>query len=321
MEQRHFEIRDRAGLEESRLNQDFVDFLKKWGTPILLVIALVATGYSFYTRREQSKAVDLTDAFRDLNAASGSFATDRINWGTVDTDNKGISQDANPDTLIRIAEERKGIAGISVLARLTAADGLLRTIRTGVKPSSEIGPDGNPVNPEDLLTAEQKAANLDQAEKLYTDVLTQARGQAGSLITQMNAMYGLAAVAECRSKFDDAKAQYEAIAKLVDGTPFSAHVAVANGRIKGLEVLAKLPSQFAKADLPRIPGLDPDPTPPAPPAPAPGTEPAVINPAPDAAPTTPSTTPPTETTPVPVPAPTPVPTPVPAPVPPAEGPK
>lgn len=267
MEKRHFEIRDRAGLEESRLNQDFVDFLKKWGTPVLLIVALVATGYSFYTRRQVSKAADLSEAFRALNAASGSFATDRVSWGTVDTDGKGVPQEANPETLIQIAQEHKGVVGISVLARLTAADGLLRTTRTGVKPGSEIGPDGNPVNPDDLLTAELRAANLDQSEQLYTEVLTQARGQSGSLITQMNAMYGLAAVAESRGKYDDAKAQYETIAKLVDGTPFSAHVNVAKGRIRDMDILSKLPAPFAKADLPRIPGFDPDPTPP--PAPEP----------------------------------------------------
>ena len=313
MEQRHFEIRDRAGLEESRLNQDFVDFLKKYGTWLLLLVALVATGYSVYTRREQSKTLELSDAFRDLNAASGSFATDRINWGTVDTDGKGIAQDANPETLIRIADERKGIVGVSVLARLTAADGLLRTLRTGVKPSSEIGRDGNPVNPDDLLTPDQRTANLDQAERLYNEVLTQARGQSGSLITQMNAMYGLAAVAECRSKFDDAKSQYEAIAKLVDGTPFAAHVSVAKGRIAGLDALSKLPPPFTKADLPRIPGVDPDPTPPPVPVPAPGAEAPVGGPIPDPAATPPVVPPVAPTAPAAEPAP--------APVPPAEAPK
>ena len=282
MEKRHFEIRDRAGLEESRLNYDFIDFLKKWGTPILMVVAVVALGYSLYMRREQAKAAQVNVAFRDLRVASGAFAFDRVDVTSPQVDRKGVPLDANPDNLIQIASEYKDVKGLPGLAKLTAADALLRTIRTGMKPGSELSPDGTPANAEDLLTPAQRTANLDQAAALYGDVLAQARTENGSLIPQINAIYGLAAIAESRGKFDDAKAHYEEIIKLVDGTPFKAHVKVAKARLDGLAALAKLPPLFATADLPRIAGLDPEPKPVTPAAPAPGS--GVLAPPPDAAP-------------------------------------
>ena len=45
LDRRTRQITEGAGLEESRLNQDFVEFLKKWSTPLLLVIVAAVAAY------------------------------------------------------------------------------------------------------------------------------------------------------------------------------------------------------------------------------------------------------------------------------------
>jgi hypothetical protein len=42
MDERQTQIRERAGLEEARYNQDFIEFLRRFGTPILMVAAVIA---------------------------------------------------------------------------------------------------------------------------------------------------------------------------------------------------------------------------------------------------------------------------------------
>ena len=69
-QRQNIQIRERAGLEEARLNQDFIDFVTKWSTPLLVVIALVVGGnylYQQYTKRENEK---LTRGFEQLAAAA-----------------------------------------------------------------------------------------------------------------------------------------------------------------------------------------------------------------------------------------------------------
>ena len=69
MDQRQAQIRERAGLEESRLNEDFIDFLRKYGFLILLVAALAAgltSGVRWYREYTVRK---VTTAFADFEAA------------------------------------------------------------------------------------------------------------------------------------------------------------------------------------------------------------------------------------------------------------
>ena len=48
MEERQTQIREGAGLEESKLNVEFIDWLQRWSTPILLLVAGAALGMGLY---------------------------------------------------------------------------------------------------------------------------------------------------------------------------------------------------------------------------------------------------------------------------------
>lgn len=324
MDKRHFEIRERAGLEESRLNYEFIDFLKKWSTPILLVVAILALGYAGWQRYSKAQSATMANAFKDLNAAGGSHRLDRINPQLVNPTSAG---DANPDILRRVADDYPKVKGVATLAKLQAADAYLRAVRVGAKPGATFNNKGELTDPKDALTPADVTSYLDNAESLYREILTTAQATKGQILMQINAHYGLAAVAESRTKLEDAKAAYTKLIELCDGGPFSAHAEVARKRIAALDNLKTLPSLANSTEFPRIEGFDAPLTPPTPapsanPTESPAGAPTETNPgsAPASTPssspgTPPTTTPGTAPASTPPESPTPAPTPAPVPTP------
>src|SRR5262249_19526881 len=69
-EERQTQIREGAGLEESKLNVEFIDWLQKWSTPILLLIALTALGILGYKKWEKAKLDEVDRGFGELTAAA-----------------------------------------------------------------------------------------------------------------------------------------------------------------------------------------------------------------------------------------------------------
>src|SRR5262245_6692809 len=151
MDERQTQIREGAGLEESKLNVEFIDWLQKWSTPILMVVAVVALGVVVYKRWQKAKLDEVDRGFGELTSA--------IDSGTP-----------NPESLKAIAEQYEGVRAIPVLARLEAADEYLRSVRTGMKAGAKVEADGK-IPAEDVLTDEDRTRYLGQAETLYRSVL------------------------------------------------------------------------------------------------------------------------------------------------------
>jgi hypothetical protein len=107
--------------------------------------------------------------------------------------------------------------------------------------------------PEDLLSEQERASNLDEAERLYRAVLEKNSKDNAKALTAISAAYGLAAVAESRGKLDEAKGYYEQVKKIADLAGFPEHSKVAQERIDGLPKLAEKPKLFTKAELPKPP--------------------------------------------------------------------
>ncbi|MFZ2873163.1 MAG: hypothetical protein WAZ94_01625 [Phycisphaerales bacterium] len=272
MDERQTQIRERAGLEESLLNQDFIDWLRKWGTPLLMVAALSAVGYTLYLRYQVGQSQRVDKAFAEFELARA-----------------GAS--ASPSALAAVATEFEGVRAVSMLARLEAADRYVDAVRRRMKIGAELAvseqgsPTGALAKPEDALTDTDREDYLTQAAALYQRVHDDASTSSGNLLTRVNAMYGLAAVAECRRNWDEAAQWYGRIASLVDGTTYVLHKKVAEQRVKELDELKATPPLPLEAQVPKPP------PPPAPPAPAAG-DPGATPPA-----TTPPTPPPDQTPP------------------------
>jgi hypothetical protein len=299
MDERQAQIRERAGLEESRLNQEFIEWLQKWGTWILVGIAVVAGGYALRDRFQRSQNTKLDEGFAELESATS-------------------GGNASPDTLLTIAGDYQGKASIEPMARLEAADAYLDAVCRGVKPGAAFdAKDGTLIKPEDALTDADRADFLNKAAEQYQLAYDESANNAGRKVLAIGALYGLAAVAESKLDLTKAKGYYDQIVTLAEANKFPGQAAVAKQRIAKLGDLSNVPKVYSKTELPPPPKREEPPAPapaapvPAPAAPAPGAEAPAPSPS---APATPSNPAPTN------PAPTPVPTPAPAPTPSPENP-
>lgn len=275
MDDRQTQIRERAGLEESRLNVDFIDWLRKWGSPLLLVAALGAGAVWAKEKYTKTKKDNADLAFSQYEQARG--------------DGKNVS----PDSLAAVASEFQGTRSVGELARLEAADAYLDGVRRGLKVGAVLKTDdsegrpGQLENAEDVLTAEGKADYLTRAGDLYQAVLSTTDTNPDKVLLALNAMYGLAAVEEGRANFDGARTWYEKIAARTTDTTWDAHAKVAMRRIVRLDTLKTAPV---------LPSIDLVPKPPTPapivaPAPTPTDGGVPVVPAPATPATAPGTTP------------------------------
>jgi hypothetical protein len=228
MDERQTQIKEGAGLEESRLNEDFLAFLNKWSFPVLLIIALVSGGYYVYNMLERSKITKRDNAFAQFG---------------------NVESAPNPSviSLTAIADEFEGVGSVTELALLQAGDIHLNAVRTGIDPS-----DG-----ETPLTDEDKAFHLDQAESLYRRVADRVAGKADAGLFAVNAAFGLAATAESRGDIETARSRYTEAATLATKAGYAPLAVVANemGASAGEDDGARL---HAADELPRMP-FEPDP--------------------------------------------------------------
>ncbi|MFO0832969.1 MAG: hypothetical protein U0637_14150 [Phycisphaerales bacterium] len=232
MDERQQQIRERAGLEESRLNQDFIEFLNKWGTNILMCIAVVALGYWGYQKYQQRESDKVAAAYSALEAARS-------------------GDNPSPDTLISVADEWQGRGAVSLLARREAADIYLDCVARGIKPGAVVNQDGTLGSSDDeIKTSDDRETLLQQAEANYQWILDHARADDDKAQHTMGALYGLASVAECRGQWDKAKEYYSQIVELTKRKGFANHQAIAQKRLDTLPELAKSEPVPAKIQVP-----------------------------------------------------------------------
>lgn len=158
-------------LTESRVNEDFVDWLKNKGPTWMLVALVALAGYIGLVRYKQFRVRQHDEAWAAYFAARlpGAFEDVARNYGKVD----------------RLAE----------LSRLGAAEIRLQAVRRGLKLAAL----GNPTpTPADALTAEERTQYLAHAEELYDLVAAADDGNDATTILAVTALSGKAAVAESR---------------------------------------------------------------------------------------------------------------------------
>ncbi len=233
------EIKEGAGLEDSRINQEFIDFIRKWSTPVLLVAALLALGYFLNNKRIEARQAHIDEAFQQLNLS--------LETGSP-----------SPDALRRIAEDFKDVEGVHLIATMGAADEYLRAVLRGIKPASPIDPTtGEFVDEADLLTAEDRDRFLSEAETLYKQVHAETVDKPNLSLHTLGALYGLAAVSESRGDLEAAQNVLEQAAALAEKHGYMEHSAIIQARIAALPTLGAPMTLVRKNDLPEIPALKP----------------------------------------------------------------
>lgn len=239
MDDRLKDIREGAGLEESKLNEVFIDWLNKWGNRILWVALIVLALYVGNIQLTKWRKAKIDRAFQEYQEI--------------------LALDPTPEALLDIAQRHGGARGVPTMARLQAADLYLESVRLGLVPGATVGDDGSVLTEEDLLSEDQKAWSLDRADGLYGEVFDASAEDLGKVIFAIDAAFGKAAVAETRFDRESARSWYERVIALGEAHGYDEAVSYARERIEALDDLTTMPVLYASADLPESARVSDDP--------------------------------------------------------------
>lgn len=233
MDDRQSKITEGAGREESRINEELLDFLNKWSTPVLLLIVIVAGGWFAWQRWQQAQIAEVNDAFAQFDAAMG-------------------GGNPSPDALRQVANQYEGVRGVAPMARLTTADLYLNAAMTRLRPGAILDAEGLPSDPEDNLDDEGVARFLDDAARLYREVLTETEADPGRWLLASSAHFGLGAVAGTRGDVEQAAEHYRAAATAAESASDDMLARVARLRAEEILALTEVPTLYSEDDLPPL---------------------------------------------------------------------
>ncbi|MFM7050610.1 MAG: hypothetical protein ACKOYN_00545 [Planctomycetota bacterium] len=210
-------------LTESRINEDFVHWLKTSGSNILLVVLLAACavlGYNWWQRKNVEKT---SAAWSDLSKAT------------------------LPEAFEQLAKDHAEVPQAAMIALLQAGDLRLNQIRTGILTPAQ---GETPAVP--LDEAGRKIA-LDAADENYAKAAEIATKVAGSrengAMVVVPSLFGRAAIAESRGDFEGAR-KFLDDAAAVAGDRWTRLAEVAKVRAGQKNALASAMPLPKQADLP-----------------------------------------------------------------------
>ena len=236
MDDRQTQIREGAGLEDSRINKEFLDFLNKWSSPVLIVLAIAALVWAGLQKLDQMKKAKVDQAFSELEGA--------IAGGNP-----------SPTSLTSIAETYDGVRAVPELARLMATDIYLNGFAIGLEPTAQFDrASGEVQNPDDILNAERRQQFLQLAESTARSVLQSSEGNKDKLLFEMQALSKLAVIMEGKEDFDGARQYYERLKETGTREQYPAIASFAEARIAQLDALQTLEPLPTNEQVPALPG-------------------------------------------------------------------
>lgn len=222
MDDRQRTIVEGAGLEESRLNQDFIDFLRKWGTPLLLLVVVAAALYSGSTMWARYQERSHNQAYADFHAAAVA---------------------GSPDNLVVVAEQHKGRGAVYELALIEAADAYLESARSRIRPGGAAG------NADDVLSDEQVESNLRRAGELYGQIVNATGSKRGHELHLLNGLFGEAAVQESLGDVEQARTTLNRAGEVARSSGFPELAGVAAERLASLASLSEQPRMYDASEV------------------------------------------------------------------------
>lgn len=233
MDDRQRKIEIGAGLQESRLNTDLINWLNRYGTAILTVVLVIVAIYAASVQFNRWREARIDDAFEAYLAARGTLGPDGVLQGS-------------PDALLQIARDQRGQASVAELATSDAASIYLGCAVRGLRPGTVL----TDIKPEDGLSAEQITEFLKQAATLYDEVADRTRGDADRTVLYHQATLGAAAAAVSLGEFDRARTLLTDLESHAKRTDWPAMAAEARRRLDQLPTLRDPIQLVSAASLP-----------------------------------------------------------------------
>ncbi|PCI09943.1 hypothetical protein COB72_04920 [bacterium] len=237
MDDRQTDISMGKGLEGSRVNQEFIDFLSKWSSPVLLTLAVAAGIWAGLQYLDRQKVARIDQAFSELASAT---------------------QGGNPSpaSLKTLAAEYEGVRSVSEMALLTTTDLYLNAFMIGVQPGAVPNPETGMPEDADMLDDDQRQVYLEQAGTVAQQILDRVGGVEGKELLAMQAMSRLATVQEGKRDFDGAASMYNKLASLATASQYPAVANFAQQRVENLDALKVVIPLPSKEELILLPGED-----------------------------------------------------------------
>lgn len=217
MDERQTKIVAGAGLEESRLNTDFIDFLRRWGSHLLLVIAGVAAAYSALAWWQRREAVKLDTAYAELSAAQIA---------------------GSPDNLLRVAADHEAQGAVRELATIAAGNAFLTSGWSGVAPG------GDAASEDDRLSDEQRRANYQRAKELFAEVVARVSNDQKMTLHLLDAKFGFAAASASLGETAAAESALKEVATLARERQYPALAAMAEEKLASLAKAGSIPPLY-----------------------------------------------------------------------------
>jgi len=219
MDDRQRQITEGAGLEESRLNTELLDWLNRWGDKILLAVLIVALAFVGWNWWERRQVQVLDDAFFELNAAIES---------------------GSPDALIAVAEQYPDRAAVAEQALLAAADAHLRAATVGLDPAAEPQEDGAFAE-EDMLDEAQRREHASTARDLYEQVGAGLDADTARVLLRLRAGSGVASASITLGEYEQARAALQDLIAQAREAGYSGLADQAEARLGRLEATRNPP--------------------------------------------------------------------------------
>lgn len=225
MDERQTQVVSGAGLQESRINTEFVDFLSKWGPRVLYVLLAVVLAFLGLQQWERHKTRLNDQAFADYEAQVAS---------------------RSPDLLLKVAEDHVGNHAVWSLATRDAANLIMDAAIIGTAP----GADPLAPQPADILTPEQRKDMFTKAEALYRTIITKNPGGEGQLIYAEQARWGLTSALLSLGKTAEGEKTLEDFIAAADKGKLDDLAAFGRARLESFRDVDTLPTILVQADLP-----------------------------------------------------------------------
>ncbi len=174
---------------QSRINEDFVEWLKTKGPTWLLMVLVGVAVYMGWNRWTQYKYNYRVEAWRAL------------------------AECALPSAFEDVAAQYANIHGLPQLAKNAAAETLMRQVMIG----RPLGTDPPPADPPVELPDEWREEYLRRADRLYGEVLETDDLTLAMTLHMVSAMTGRAVTAEARGSRSEALRWYEQAAERAGG--------------------------------------------------------------------------------------------------------
>ncbi|MFW5653274.1 MAG: hypothetical protein ACOC0P_04440 [Planctomycetota bacterium] len=201
-------------MTESSVNVEFVEWLKKWGLNILLVVLVILVAIRGYfwlqdSREAERNALWAEYTLRDIPSSLVDLADEAGDVGSVAELSLRKAARTHYNTLIR----QESLAAAVDTTEVADGEGADDDTTEGEENADETGAEEADLQ---LMSAEERADLINQLDSLYTRIYEMTEGDERKYLIRWEAMMSLAAVAEMRGDAEAATDWYSRLESQVE---------------------------------------------------------------------------------------------------------